>query len=144
MTFPSEGWQDRSRFAQLRADMELSNGAEPLDELLAELDATEDEWANGGALYGDRGLLGDLRKALLDATAMEVREQLLKLNTTGQKITDGFIEQMAHADENYRQFLDEHVIRKAEWIKLDARRKKIEMRINRGQAMLKLGARTAG
>lgn len=129
---------------QLRADMELSNGAEPLDELLAELDRTEDEWANGGALYGDRGLLGDLRKALLDATAMEVREQILKLNTTGQKITDGMIEQMAHADEHYRQFLDEHVIRKAEWIKLDSQRKKIEMRVNRGQAMLRLGARTGG
>lgn len=130
--------------SQMRADMELSNGAEPLDELLAELDRTEDEWANGGALYGDRGLLGDLRKALLDATAMEIREQVLKLNTTGQKVTDGMIDQMAHADESYRQFLDEHVIRKAEWIKLDVQRKKIEMRINRGQAMLRLGARTGG
>lgn len=129
---------------RLRVDMELSNGAEPLDELLAELDRTEDDWANGGALYGDRGLLGDLRKALLDATAMEIREQLLKLNTTGQKITDGMIDQMAHADESYRQFLDEHVIRKAEWLKLDVQRKKIEMRINRGQAMLRLGARTSG
>lgn len=144
MTTPLGGWQDRSQLSRMRADMELSNGAEPLDELIAELDRTEDEWANGGALYGDRGLLNDVRKSLLDATAMQLREQILKLNTTGQRITEAMIEQMAHADESYRQFLDEHVIRKAEWIKLDSQRKKIEMRVNRGQAMLKLGARTAG
>jgi hypothetical protein len=138
------GVQTPASPSEIRRDMELSNGAEPLDELLAELDATENEWANGGALYGDRGLLNDIRKSLLDATAMELREQILKLNTTGQKVTEAMIEQMAHADENYRQFLDEHVIRKAEWIKLDSQRKKIEMRINRGQAMLRLGARTAG
>lgn len=118
-------------------DIERSFGAVPVDEIIAELDTNEDAWSEGWALYGQGGLLGDLRKALLDATAMEVREQLLKLNTTGQKITDGFIEQMAHANENYRQFLDEHVIRRAEWIRLDSKRKKIEMRYNRGQGLLR-------
>lgn len=131
----------RDPFAQMRADMELSNGAEPLDELLAELDATEDEWAAGWALYGPGGLLGDLRKSLLDATAQELRTAALKLNTTGQKITDGLIDEMAHADESYREFIDEHIARRKDWIKLDKRRTQIEMRINRGQAMLRVAAK---
>jgi hypothetical protein len=119
-------------------DVEAAHGAEPLDELLAELDATEDEWADGWALYGPGGLLDDQRKALLDATAMELREMM---KAQGGKVTDGLIDEMAHADERYKKFLDEHVIKRAEWIRLDKKRDRIEMRFNRGQSLLRIGAR---
>lgn len=129
----------RSPVEQMRADMELSNGAEPLDELLAELDAEEDAWADGGALFDVGGFANDVRKSMLSVVLLRIRDEIL---SKGEKSpTEKVLEAMAHADKQYKEWLDRQTIRKAEWMKLNAKRKKVEMRANRGQKMLSLGAR---
>lgn len=125
-------------FVRDRADMELSGGAEPLDGLLAELDETEAEWADGASLYGAGGLLNDKRKSYLSLIALRIRDELRE---SGSKITDDLVDQKSHADSGYRGFLDDHIVRRAKWLALDAHRDGIVMRVNRGQAMLKVGAR---
>lgn len=122
------------------SDMERSNGAEPLDGLLAELDDTEAEWADGASLYGAGGLFNDKRKSYLSSIALRIRDELRE---SGGKITDDLVDQRSHADKEYRKFLDDHIVRRAKWLALDAHRDGIVMRVNRGQAMLKIGARMA-
>lgn len=119
-------------------DMERANGAEPLDGLLAELDETEAEWADGASLYGAGGLFNDKRKSLLSITALRIRDERAE---NGLKSTDAMIDDLSHADKEYRLFLDSHIGRRAKWLALDAHRDSIVMRVNRGQAMLKVGAR---
>lgn len=117
----------------------MSNGAEPLDELLAELDAEEDAWADGGALFDVGGFANDVRKSMLSVVLLRIRDEIL---SKGEKSpTEKVLEAMAHADKQYKEWLDRQTIRKAEWMKLNAKRKKVEMRANRGQKMLSLGAR---
>lgn len=106
----------RSPAEQLRADMELSNGAEPLDELLAELDKTERAWAEGAALYGPGGLFDAQRKAKLSTIGVELRDMLTK---QGGKVTESAIDQMAHADEGYLKFLDTNERLRADWLLLN-------------------------
>jgi len=125
-------------FAGNVADMEMANGATPLDELLAELDESEAEWADGAALYGNGGMFNDKRKSLLSIIALRIRDERAG---EGKKSTEDMIEQMAHADKEYVKFLDGHIGRRAKWLALDAHRDGIVMRVNRGQAMLKIGAR---
>ncbi|HET9948791.1 MAG TPA: hypothetical protein VFQ22_07705 [Longimicrobiales bacterium] len=122
------------------ADHERALGVEPLDELLADLDKTEAEWARGAALYGPGGTLDNLRKALLCTIALRIRDAKAE---KGEKVTEAAIEQMAHADVGYREFLDQHTMARAEWLTLDAQRQAILMRINRGQALLRAASRFA-
>jgi hypothetical protein len=124
---------------QLRADMELSNGAEPLDELMAELDADEDEWADGGALFDSGGFANDVRKIMLSVVMLRIRDEILSKGERSP--TEKVLDAMAHADKQYREWVDRQTLRKAEWMKLNSKRKRVEMRANRGQKMLSLGAR---
>lgn len=128
----------RSPAEQMRADMELSNGAEPLDELLAELDKTEATWAEGAALYGPGGLFDAQRKAKLCVIGVELRDMLTK---NGGKVTEASIDQMAHADDGYLKFLDEHERLRGDWLLLNAQRDAIMLRVQRGQALLRVNAR---
>lgn len=65
--------------------------------------------------------------------------------TSGQPVASSqpriLIDQLAHADKEYVKFLDSHIGRRAKWLALDAHRDSVVMRVNRGQAMLKIGAR---
>jgi hypothetical protein len=119
-------------------DLELSHGADPIAELLAELDETEAEWSHGASLYGPGGLFEAQRKKTLAVIAMEIREsyEIKKQRSTNQLVDD-----MAHANKEYGTWLDRHEIERAKWLALDAHRDGIIMRINRGQAMLRVASR---
>ncbi len=119
---------------------EQSFGAEPIDVLLSDLDNTEEEWADSAALFGAGGLFDAQRKAKLCTVAMEIRDMLFK---QGGKATESLIDQMAHADKQYIEWLDDMQLRRAQWLAMDAHRDGLVLRINRGQAMLRVAARFA-
>lgn len=106
--------------------------------MLAELDKTESAWSEGAALYGPGGLFDAQRKAKLSVIGVELREMLTK---QGGKVTESAIDQMAHADEGYLKFLDEHERLRADWLLLNAQRDAIMLRVQRGQALLRVNAR---
>lgn len=120
-------------------DIERSLGAEPLEELLAELEANAEAWAHGGALFGAGGFANDQRKKVLSIVMLRIRDEFLQ---KGEKPpTEKILDAMAHADKRYTRWLDEQTIKRAEWLKLDAERDAIAMKVNRGQSLLKLGTR---
>jgi hypothetical protein len=73
------------------------------DQLVAELETHKLEWARLSALHGPGGKYDDLRKALLDTTAHDLRASY---TITGKKVTDGQVAEEAHADADYRHWLD--------------------------------------
>ena len=120
-------------------NLEATAGIEPLDVLLAKLDASEREWAEGASLYGPGGTFDNLRKSYLSAVALRIRDEKAE---KAEKVTEGLIDQMAHADKDYRAFLDQHTMKRARWLALDAQRDGLTMRIQRGQAILRAFANT--
>lgn len=68
------------------------------------------------ALYGNFGLWDSRRKQLLEA--MKVKHRML-LAQEGTKATEGLIDALAHADEQYERFLDDSYTSKIEYIKMD-------------------------
>lgn len=122
---------------QQAKDVQVGLGAEPIDELIAELDATEDGWARGAALYGPGGLFDDQRVMYLSMIALEHREAVKE----GEKVTDEAIKQRAHADKRYQKWLLRHTKQRYEWLKLDAHRDGIMLRANRGQALMRVAGR---
>lgn len=68
------------------------------------------------ALYGNFGLWDARRKQLLEAMKVKHRMQLAQ---DGTKATEGLIDALAHADEQYERFLDDSYQSKIEFIKMD-------------------------
>ena len=121
--------------------VEQDAGVEPAESLIHQLSETEEDWANGGALYGNGGFANDVRKKLLSVVMLRIRDSML---SGGEKApTEKVLDAMAHADKQYGEWLDRQVIAKAGWLRLDAQRNTIEMRFNRGQALLRVAGRFA-
>lgn len=121
-------------------DMERANGAEPLDGLL------------GRARWGSQKRSGRMvpRSMVLAGYSTISGSPIcpwshfaseMNLRESGGKVTDDLVDQKSHADKEYVKFLNDHIVRRAKWLALDAHRDSIVMRVNRGQAMLKVGAR---
>lgn len=120
-------------------DIERTYGAEPLSDLLTELEGTAEEWAHGASLFGAGGFANDQRKKVLSIVMLRIRDEILE---KGEKApTEKVLDALAHADKQYVDWLNQHIIKRAEWLKLDATRSQVEMRVNRGQSLLKIGAR---
>jgi len=122
-------------------DVERSMGVDPIDGLLAEFEATREAWATGAALYGPGGTFDNLRKVKLSIIECSIRDDY---QAKGVKVTEAAIEQQAHADLAYTAWLDNHTVARANWLRLDAEREDVRMRINRGQAVLRSAANFAG
>lgn len=120
---------------EVRGDVERGFDVEPIDDLLAQLSATEAEWAHLRALHGPYGKWDNLRKNLLSVVSLRVRQQPPPMGAI--KWTDDLTEAAAHADEDYRAFVNNGVIEGAEFWQMDAEREGIWARINRGQALLR-------
>lgn len=118
---------------------EQSYGVEPLDNLIAGLQEREEEWAYGSALFGPGGFANDVRKKVLSLVMLRIRDEMIN---KGEKApTEKVLDAMAHGDKQYTEWLDRQVIARAEWVKLDAQREAILLKVNRGQAMLRVVAR---
>jgi len=122
-------------------DVERSMGVDPIDGLLAQLEATREAWATGAALYGPGGTFDNLRKVKLSIVECSIRDEKAE---KGEKVTEASIEQQAHADLAYTAWLDNHTVARANWLRLDAEREDVRMRINRGQAVLRSAANFLG
>lgn len=96
------------------------------DDILQELASTEDTWATGASLYGPGGLFDATRKAKLSVIGLQIRDYRAD---KGEKTTEAMIEQLAHADDTYTTFLDEHVRDRANWLALDAVRDRLKLRL---------------
>lgn len=59
------------------------------------------------AEYGSDSLLDNQRKAYLSTIAARVREEALRANT---KVTEGFVDEQAHASPDYRDWLMEQEV----------------------------------
>lgn len=80
------------------------------DDLLQQLSATEDEWAQGAALFGPGGLFDANRKAKLSVIGLQIRDHR---SESSEKTTEAMIEQLAHADDTYTDYLSEAVVARA-------------------------------
>ncbi len=121
--------------------VEQDAGVDPIELLIHQLSETEEEWARGSALFGPGGFANDVRKKILSVVMLRIRDKLL---SDGEKApTEKVMDAMAHADRQYVAWLDRQVIARADWLRLDAQRDAIEMRCNRGQALLRVAGRFA-
>ena len=89
------------------------------ESLLQQLSETHAEWAQGAAKYGPGGTFDALRKRYISVQAMQLRD---KYKTANEKVTEGRLEEEAHADEGYGEWLDDSTIKRAEWLTLDSQR----------------------
>lgn len=113
---------------------------EPLDRLHAQRRKIEKEYHPLWALYGPGGVWDSVRKALLDSTAAKIRKEALD---AGRKVTDGSIDEAAHAHKEYQDFLVTSVTERQTFSKLSMDLQEIEDRIRRGDALLRLSAAEA-
>jgi hypothetical protein len=106
--------------------------ADPLvyadEALLQELASTEDAWAEGASLYGAGGLLDSQRKIILSVALLEIRDSL------PEKVTEKVLDAMGHTASEYKAFVNAHVVGRAQWLALDAKRTRIYMEIKSIQA----------
>jgi len=122
----------------VRADIEQGYGAEPIDILAAELDATEGEYAKLKALYGYHGLFENDRKIVLAMQRIVVRD---KWSTEGKKFTVDMVDDEARNSQPYQNCIAQGAIEAARFEVLDAQRSKITERIRRGDALIRAAGR---
>jgi hypothetical protein len=67
------------------------------------------------ALHGHGGLYDDKRKQLLEACKIRAR---MTLTDAGQKITEGMVDAMAYADEQYAAFIDSGITARIDYLTL--------------------------
>ena len=112
--------------------IESRMGLLSVEELLAERDELIREVAPLRAKHGPFGSWGDLRKALLSTIAMGIRADN---STNGVKMTESAVDDMAHADQRYKDFIESGTIEKATWIIKESQIESIDFTIQRGQVV---------
>lgn len=118
-------------------DAEARAGVEPLDAIVAELQATDAEFAALWALHGPGNAWDAQRKALWCLVATDMRDDAA---TKGEKVTEAALEQRAHAHPKYRRFLEEGIVTRTRFAELESQRTVLVMKANRGQAVLRMVA----
>ncbi len=114
------------------AQVEERMGLRPVSELLAERETLVERVADLRARHGSFGTYGDLRKIELSRIAMMLRAQAVK---DGIKVTEGGIEDAAHAHPDYVAFVTAATLQRAEWVRLENQIEAIEATIRRGQSV---------
>src|SRR5881396_3723459 len=115
-------------------DAEMRMQIVPLEELLAERDEIVSQLARLRALYGNGGTFDALRKIELSKAAAVVRAHAM---LEGKKVTEAYLDEMAHCADGYAQYITEATSQRADWIRLEERLAGIDFTINRGQAVAK-------
>jgi hypothetical protein len=94
------------------AEIEARMGLPPLEGLLAERDELVQRAADLRAKHGPFGTYDALRKVEWATIATTLRA---KAFAAGEKMTESAIEQAAHADPRYMEFITHATREKAEW-----------------------------
>lgn len=112
----------------------------PVERLLAERRAILPEFIELDAMHGRSGKWAEIRKMLWCSIAVRIREEAKAKNV---KMTEAEIEQRAHADPEYEEFLARCIDEHKAWTTLDARLTEIEYRKVRGDRLLNLATAEA-
>ena len=115
--------------------VEVALGVKPLSELLDEREHLIGKIATLRAKYGAFGTFDHERKILLAKLKTTLRAAVLDNKA---KLTDAAVDEKAHAEPEYVDFIIAATRDRAEWIKLEAQVEAIDYTINRGQAVLRL------
>lgn len=115
-------------------DSEARMGIVPLEDLLAERDEIVSQLARLRALYANGGTFDALRKIELSKAAAVVRAQAA---LEGKKVTEAYLDEMAHCADGYILFITEATSQRADWIRLEEQLAGIDFTVNRGQAVAK-------
>lgn len=116
-------------------------GIDPLEELLSERDALVKQVAPLRARHGSFGTFDALRKVELATIAASLRAQAV---LDGRKVTEAGLDEAAHADPRYIQFVTTATLEKAEWAILENRIQGVNDTINRGNVVGRFLAQEAG
>lgn len=113
---------------------EIRAGVDPIDQLLDERSVLVDRVADLRARYGSFGTFDHLRKIELSRICGLIRAQATR---DKRKMNNDQVDEEAHAHPDYIDFITAATKGRAEWVRLEARIDAIEMRVNRGQAVLR-------
>jgi len=121
-------------------DIEDRMGIVPLEELLAERDDLVQQIAPLRARHGPGGTYNDLRKVELASVAQIIRAGAVR---DGVKLTEAAIEETAHADARYVDWVTTATREKAELAVLENRILGISEMVFRGNAVARFLASEA-
>lgn len=124
--------RDRSAAYDPMAATERRLGLEPVEELLAKRSALTQRIADLRARFSSFGTFDHLRKIELARIAGLIRAQAVRDKI---KKAAGEIDDEAHAHSDYRDFITEATVQRAEWVKLEHEIEKIDWIIRRGQTI---------
>lgn len=117
------------------AEIEDTAGVDRLDDLLAQRHAIVQELKTLRPLYGPLGMWGHRRKVELARLTVQLVAEATK--DGGKKPTDTVLDAMAHEHDDYVSFVTQGTTQAARWVELEESLEAIDMRINRGQALLR-------
>lgn len=112
--------------------LEVRMGIPPLEGLLAERDVLVKQVAELRAKHGNFGTWDHLRKIELEKIAAVIRAKAV---ADSVKITEAALDEAAHADMRYVDFVTEGTLEKARWIELENQIQGIEDVIRRGNTV---------
>jgi hypothetical protein len=122
------------------SDLERRLNVVPLEELHAERDTLVKQLAPLWARHGPGGSYEALRKIQWTSLAVAIRAQA---QLDGVKLTESAIEQMAHADAGYGEWVAVMTLERATFKELETRIQAIEDTIHRGNAIVRFLASEA-
>jgi hypothetical protein len=121
-------------------EAELRAGVEPLDHLLAVREHLVNQVAGLFALYGPGGVADSIRKNEEKRLSGMLRAMAV---AQSQKITESALEEGARSHPDYLALTAAHTTGRAEYFKLNAQLEAVDMKINRGQALLRFASAEA-
>lgn len=90
-------------FHEKSADLEDRAGVDSMEKLHDARRGLLEQLAPLKALHGHNGLFDDKRKQMLESCKVKAR---LKITMDGGKVTEGAVDSLAYADEQYARYLD--------------------------------------
>ena len=121
-------------------DTESRIGIAPLEMLQAERMALVERSALVAAKYGPFGTWDATRKATLSGIRQRLRAEAHRDKV---KVTEAQLDDDAHADSDYTEFITASTRERAEWIKTDRKIQDITERCNRGQVLARFASAEA-
>jgi hypothetical protein len=129
----ARGEFEQDAYSPLEA-AEVRAGVDPINQLLDERSVLVERVADLRARFGSFGTFDHLRKIELSRLSGLIRAQATR---DKRKMNNDQVDEEAHAHADYIDFITEATKQRAEWVRTEAKIDAIDMRINRGQAVLR-------
>jgi hypothetical protein len=117
-------------------EAESRASVEPIDSLLDERAHLVEKAATLHGLHGTPMVWDAKRKALVMQIRHRLRGQYMAVHG-GKRPTEAQLDEEAHADDDYVAFITETLTQRAEFYRLTKAIEAIDMRCNRGQALIR-------